>query len=223
MAHPLYVAFIWHQHQPLYKSREAIADPSGQYRMPWARLHGVKDYLDLVLILEEYPQLHQTVNLVPSLILQLEDYSSGNAIDPYIALTLTPEEKLTHQQKQAIIKHFFDGHHRTLIDPYPRYAQLYEERQEKGTGWCLENWKNEDYGDLLAWHNLTWIDPLFREKDAKIKGWFEQGKNFTLSDRQEIIAKHREIISQIIPQHKKMQDAGQLEITTTPYTHPILP
>ena len=72
MSHPLYVAFVWHQHQPLYKSREADSDAWGQYRLPWVRLHGTKDYLDLVLMLERYPKLHQTVNLVPSLMLQLE-------------------------------------------------------------------------------------------------------------------------------------------------------
>lgn len=85
MSHPLYVAFIWHQHQPLYKSRgggEAHGS-EGQYRLPWVRLHGTKDYLDLVLLLERYPNLHQTVNLVPSLILQIEDYVAGTAIDPY--------------------------------------------------------------------------------------------------------------------------------------------
>lgn len=223
MTHPLYVAFIWHQHQPLYKSPEAIADPTGQYRMPWARLHGVKDYLDLVLLLEDYPQLHQTVNLVPSLILQLEEYVQGKAIDPYIALTLTSEENLGKLQKKAIIQHFFDANHRTLIDPHPRYRQLYEQRTEKGIGWCLENWTPQDYGDLLAWHNLAWIDPLFQERDPQIQTWFEKGKGFTLKDRQAILNKHREIISQILPQHRKMQEAGQLEVTTTPYTHPILP
>ena len=72
MPHPLYVAFIWHQHQPLYKSRDNSGSNSAiQYRLPWVRLHGTKDYLDLVLLLERYPKLHQTVNLVPSLILQL--------------------------------------------------------------------------------------------------------------------------------------------------------
>ena len=69
MTYPLYVAFIWHQHQPLYKSSLTRADASGQYKIPWVRLHGVKDYLDLILILERFPKLHQTVNLVPSLIL----------------------------------------------------------------------------------------------------------------------------------------------------------
>ncbi len=223
MSHPLYVAFIWHQHQPLYKSPEAIADATGQYRMPWVRLHGVKDYLDLILVLERYPQLHQSVNLVPSLILQLEDYAQGKAIDPYLALTVTPEENLTAQQQESIIQNFFDAHHHTLIDPYPRYAQLYEQKQEKGIGWCLDNWTLQDYSDLLAWHNLAWIDPFFQETDTEIQAWLEQGRGFTLSDRQRIIAKQRAIISRILPQHRKMQDSGQLEVTTTPYTHPILP
>ena len=222
MSHPLYVAFVWHQHQPLYKSREADTDAWGQYRLPWVRLHGTKDYLDLVLMLERYPKLHQTVNLVPSLILQLEDYAEGEAIDPYLALALTPVAQLRLEDKQYIIQHFFDGHFHTLIEPHPRYAQLYEQRQEKGALWCLEHWQDRDYSDLLAWHNLAWIDPLFWD-DAEIAGWLKQGKNFTLSDRQRIYSKQREIIRRIIPQHKQMQDRGQLEIMTTPYTHPILP
>jgi alpha-amylase/alpha-mannosidase (GH57 family) len=222
MSQPLYVAFIWHQHQPLYKSRDPQSNLTGKYRLPWVRLHGTKDYLDLVLILEKYPQLHQTVNLVPSLILQLEDYAAGEAIDPYLAMALTPETQLTLEQKQYIVQHFFDGNHHTLIDPHPRYRELYEQKQKKGQAWCLEYWNLQDYSDLLAWHNLAWIDPLFWD-DRDIATWLKQGKNFTLSDRQRIYSKQREIISRIIPQHKKMQDEGQLEVITSPYTHPILP
>ena len=221
MSDPLYVAFIWHQHQPLYKSRNS-EEGVGQYRLPWVRLHGTKDYLDLVLLLEKYPKLHQTVNLVPSLILQLEDYAAGEAIDPYLALALTPEQQFQEKQKQFIIERFFDGYHRTLIDPHPRYAQLYQQKQEEGKTWCLENWTLQDYSDLLAWHNLAWIDPLFWE-DPEIASWLERGKNFTLSDRQRIFSKQRQIIAKILPQHRLMQENGQLEITTTPYTHPILP
>ncbi|NJO41383.1 MAG: glycoside hydrolase [Cyanobacteria bacterium CRU_2_1] len=217
MTHPLYVAFIWHQHQPLYKS---YAD--GEYRLPWVRLHGTKDYLDLVLLLEQYPKLHQTVNLVPSLIMQIEEYASGNAFDPYLTLALTPTETLNPLQRQFIIEHFFDAYHRTLIDPHPRYAELFNQRHDKGREWCLDHWDLHDYGDLLAWHNLAWIDPLFWD-DPEIAQWLEQGKGFTLSDRQRIYSKQRQIISRIIPQHRQMQDKGQLEITTTPYTHPILP
>ena len=186
------------------------------------RLHGTKDYLDLVLLLERYPQLHQTVNLVPSLILQLEDYAAGNALDPYLAVTLTPTEQLGKEQHKFILEHFFDANHHTLIDPHPRYAELYQQRQSKGLKWCLENWSQQDYGDLLAWHNLAWIDPLFWD-DSEIQAWLKQERNFSLSDRQRIYTKQREIISRIIPQHRQMQQAGQLEVTTSPYTHPILP
>ena len=86
----------------------------------------------------------------------------------------------------------------------------------------FENWTDGDYGDLLAWHNLAWIDPLFWD-DPEIAAWLEQGKGFSLADRQRIIAKQREIIGRILPTHRKMQETGQLEVTTTPYTHPILP
>jgi alpha-amylase/alpha-mannosidase (GH57 family) len=217
MSHPLYVAFIWHQHQPLYKS-----PGSQQYRLPWVRLHGTKDYLDLILLLEKYPKLHQTVNLVPSLILQLEDYIAGTAFDPYLTVSLTSVEQLTPAQKEFIVEHFFDANHHTLIDPHPRYAELYQQKQEQGKAWCLENWQAVDYSDLLAWHNLAWIDPLFWD-DPEIATWLKQGRNFTLSDRQRIYSKQRQILSRIVPQHRKMQENGQLEVTTTPYTHPILP
>lgn len=193
-----------------------------QYRLPWVRLHGTKDYLDLVLILEKYPRLHQTVNLVPSLMLQLEDYANGTAFDPYLSLALSPTEELTPEQKGYIVEHFFDGNHHTLIDPHRRYRELYEQRQEQGRNWCLTHWSPKDFSDLLAWHNLAWIDPLFWD-DPEIAQWLEKGQDFTLGDRQRICTKQREIIKRIIPQHKKMQDYGQLEITTTPYTHPILP
>lgn len=223
MPYPLYVAFIWHQHQPLYKSR--VDRPtllSGQYRLPWVRLHGTKDYLDLVLLLKDYPKLHQTVNLVPSLILQIEDYVAGTAFDPYLTAALLPTEQLKREQKEFVVEHFFDGNHHTLIDPHPRYAELYYQRQDKGREWCLEQWSLQDFSDLLAWHNLAWIDPLFWD-DPEIAQWLEQGKGFTLADRQRIYSKQREILSRIVPQHRQMQDDGQLEVITSPYTHPILP
>lgn len=223
MPHPLYVAFIWHQHQPLYKSRvDSAGSQTGQYRLPWVRLHGTKDYLDLVLLLSQYPDLHQTVNLVPSLVLQLEDYVAGTAIDPYLEVALIPEAELTRAQKGFIVDHFFDGNHHTLVDPHPRYAELFYQRQEQGHAWCLENWTAQDFSDLLAWHNLAWIDPLFWD-DPQIARWLQQDRGFTLADRQQIYEKQRQILGRIVAQHRQMQESGQLEVTTTPYTHPILP
>lgn len=226
MSHPLYVAFIWHQHQPLYKSRvlndESMDSGQFHYRLPWVRLHGIKDYLDLMLVLEKYPKLHQTVNLVPSLILQIEDYVNGRALDPYLSLTLTAVESLNTPQKQFILDHFFDANYHTMIQPHARYTELYHQKHDKGVRWCFENWEKGDYADLLAWHNLSWFDPWFWD-DPQIASWLKKGRGFTLKDREHIYSKQKEILAQIIPQHRKMQDAGQIEVTTTPYTHPILP
>lgn len=217
MPYPLYIAFIWHQHQPLYKS---VLEP--HYRLPWVRLHGTKDYLDLVLLLEQFPRLHQTVNLVPSLLLQIEDYATGRAMDPYLQLTLTPAEQLGRSQRQFILQHFFEAHRLTLIDPHPRYRELYAQHHDRGEEWCLNHWTLQEYEDLLAWHNLAWIDPLFWD-DPEIAQWLKRGKNFNLNDRQGLWRKQQSILQRIIPQHRAMQDRGQLEITTSPYTHPILP
>lgn len=216
MATPLYVALIWHQHQPMYKS--AL---SGQYLMPWVRLHGTKDYLDLVLLLERYPALHQTINLVPSLIQQIQETAAGWACDPW--LECLTAERLTREQKLFVLQRFFDAHWERMVKPYPRYAQLLAITQEQGTSWCLDNWHDHDYSDLMAWHNLCWFDPIFRETDPRIEEWFIQGKGFSWADRLEIYSKQKAILDQIIPAHRKLQEQGQLEVITSPHTHPILP
>ncbi len=217
MSYPLHVAFVWHQHQPIYKSPIA-----GHYRLPWVRLHGIKDYLDLILLLEKYPKIHQTINLAPSLLVQIEDYVAGKAFDPYLELLLTPVETMTPDQLEFIVDRFFDAHFPTLIEPHPRYHELYQQREQQGHNWCLHYWTPQDYSDLLAWHNLAWFDPIYHE-DPEIQGWLRQQRGFTLSMRQRIYMKQQQILSCIIPQHNKMQQTGQIEIATSPYTHPILP
>lgn len=217
MPHPLYIAFIWHQHQPFYKSLL-----TGEYRLPWVRLHGTKDYLDLLLHLTRYPTFHHTINLVPSLLVQIEDYVQGRAIDPYLAVSLKAAADLNEWERHFVVTSFFDAPHRTMIDPYPTYRRLYEQVQTKGRAWCLENWSLQDFEDLLMWHNLTWLDPLFRER-PDVQTWYERGQGFTLADRQALWQIQREILAQIIPEHCRWQEAGVIELTTSPYTHPILP
>ena len=69
LGNPLYVAILWHQHQPKYlKNLE-----TGEYMEPWVRLHAIKDYYDMVAILDGYPDIHFTVNLTPVLLRQLAD------------------------------------------------------------------------------------------------------------------------------------------------------
>jgi len=188
MPHPLYIAFIWHQHQPLYKS-----PLTGEYRMPWVRLHGTKDYLDLLLYLTRYPQFHHTINLVPSLLVQIEDYAQGRAMDSYLRVSLKPAADLSEWERNFVVTSFFDAHHRTMIDPYPGYRRLYEQQQTKGRAWCLEHWSVQDFDDLLMWHNLTWLDPLFHDR-PQVQAWWEKGGNFTLADRQALWELQRQIL-----------------------------
>ena len=78
---PLKIAILWHMHQPNYQE-----PGSKRLVMPWVRLHGTKDYLDMVQILRDYPKIHQTFNVVPSLIEQIQDYEKDAVKDAIVKL-----------------------------------------------------------------------------------------------------------------------------------------
>ncbi len=159
---PLHIAFLWHMHQPCYK------DPfSGIYTLPWVRLHGVKDYLDTLKILEEFPDLRQTFNVVPSLMEQLDDYVENNATDRHLELTMKAPGDLTAEERLFIVENFFLANWDTMVKPYPRYYELLVKRglrYSKGDiGRTVRYFDDQDIRDLQLLFNLTWIDPMFRE------------------------------------------------------------
>ena len=92
MAH-IYVCFLWHMHQPFYKDLV-----TGEYKLPWTRMHALKDYYGMVKVLEDFPDIHQTFNLVPSMLSQIEEYASGDAVDPFLRTALKPAEELTENE-----------------------------------------------------------------------------------------------------------------------------
>ncbi len=113
-------------HQPYYKNlltKEAS--------LPWVRLHGIKDYADMVEILEKYPLLHQTFNLVPSLIEQVEDYINLNIKDKFLELSQKPAKDLTCEEKGFILQNFFMINKERVIALFPRYYELYLKKQKK--------------------------------------------------------------------------------------------
>lgn len=215
---PLSVAFIWHMHQPEYKD-----DLTGGYLMPWVRLHAIKDYLDMVLILEKYPKIRQTFNLVPVLIDQLEDYCQPDTRDRHLTLTL--QDAYSDEEKTFILKRFFDAAPETMIARSPWYQSLYERRNQ-----CLDQpepdlcaFTDAEYADIVTLFNLVWFDPLWFEKYPELDALWTKGKGFTLDDRKRVVQIQREIIQQVLPTYKAFQEKGQIEVTTTPYYHPILP
>ncbi len=216
---PLYLAIIWHQHQPVY-----FKDPEmGVYAKPWVRVHAAKDYVDMAAMLEAYPDVKATFNLTPSLIRQLDDLAEG-AKDAYWVHTEVPAEELTDEQKRFILRYFFDINPK-IIARFPRYVELQAQRPADdaeveaaiGGGWTAA-----DFRDLQVLFNLGWTDPAWLA-DAPLASLVEQGRDFTEEDKQTVLEEHLRLLREVIPVHKALQQAGQIEVTTTPFAHPILP
>ena len=211
---PIYVALIWHQHQPVY-----YQDPeTGVFAKPWVRLHAAKDYVDMAAILQEYPEVKATFNLTPSLIRQLDALSTG-ATDLYWQHTIIPAEELSDEQKQFILDRFFDTNRR-VIARFPRYQELLELRD--GSADPLGEFTTDDFRDLQVLFNLAWTDPAWLA-EAPLAALVEQGEGFAEADKQVVLDEHLRLINEVIPIHRAMQDDGQIEVTMTPFAHPILP
>ncbi len=206
-------------HQPYYKDAK-----TGHYRMPWVRLHGVKDYYDMVALLDRYPRLRMTFNLVPSLIEQIEDYALGGAKDEHLLLTERPAKDLTPAEKERILSDFFNCNPPTMIRPNPRFRQLFEKRGEDEQKFKsrLRHFDTQDFLDLQVWSNLVWIDPIFRS-DPLVSHLLKKGRNFTEEDKRRLIQKQRGILGEILEKYRRSQEKGQIEVTFSPYFHPILP
>jgi len=209
-------------HQPYYKNLL-----TGEVYLPWVRFHGIKDYLDLLLILEKYPRIKANFNLVPSLIDQIEDYTNGHIKDIYLELSRKRTGDLDLKDKIFILEKFFMLNWETMLKLYPRYHELLVKRGEfasrEEVQRALKKFSNQDFLDLVVWFNLAWFDPIFKQSIPELQDLLKKGRKFTEEEKNMVLDKQIEILKKIIPQYKKMQDAGQIEVTITPYYHPIMP
>lgn len=218
----VFVLFLWHMHQPFYK--DAL---SGRYTLPWVRLHGSKDYLDMITILNDYPNINQNINVVPSLIQQINEYVNGKADDKFIEVSVKQTSVLTKADKAFIIENFFLANWDNLIKPFPRYHDLLRKRGIRFSSDDIKRavhyFSDADFTDLQVLFNLAWIDPQLRNKDTELKKLEERGANFNDADKILVIEKQLEILHKIIPTYKQMHIGGRIELSVTPYFHPILP
>jgi len=209
-------------HQPYYKD-----DITGSYVLPWVRLHGIKDYYDMPALLTDFPAIHQTFNLVPSLLKQIRDYVENNATDKFLLLTLKPAAELAPEDKLFLLKNSFMANWDTMIRPYPAYWDLLDRRGQSVSPNALKTatryYTVQDYRDLQVWFNLTWFDPLFKQNDPLLKGLIQKGSGFTENEKALLVQKQREVMALIIGEYRKLADRGRIELTTTPFYHPILP
>ncbi|MDQ3265345.1 MAG: hypothetical protein M3Y59_17095 [Myxococcota bacterium] len=181
----LFLAMVWHQHQPVY------IDPSGSWewsRGPWVRKHATKDYYDMVAMLGAFPDIHVQVNLTPVLLMQLQEYyvdrlapfidaaamtvdttgyfaQRGGATepvtDPWIDLLLSPTPDpaaLTSAQQGWLYKDIWSAFSisEVMIARFPAYAALNQKRTE-----APSTLTQEDLLNAKSWFQLAWFDPRF--------------------------------------------------------------
>jgi alpha-amylase/alpha-mannosidase (GH57 family) len=203
------LCFLWHMHQPFYKDLW-----SGQYKLPWTRLHALKDYAGMVEILRDYPRIHQTFNLVPSVVVQIEEYAAGTASDPFLDCAAMPAEDLTESQRVFMRRYFFQANLGRVIYRYPRYRELYDTR---------DRFTVRDLRDLQVLSQLAWFDEDLLGRDPELMELVRKGRDYSLQDQAVMVRKQRESLQRVLPVYRDAAASGQIEISTTPFYHPILP
>jgi alpha-amylase/alpha-mannosidase (GH57 family) len=213
------VALLWHMHQPFYQDLV-----TGEHILPWVRLHALKDYYGMVALLREFPAVRVTFNLVPSLLTQLEAFAQSQARDRHLELSLKPAAQLTGHERAFLVANGFHAPRGRMIDPYPRYAELLRRRERGGNGATAAHQFGEgDLRDLQVWHKLVWVDPLYLDRDPRVRALVEKGKGFTEDDKRVLHEVEMEIIRRVIPEYVEAARRQQVELSTSPFYHPILP
>ncbi len=207
---PINLIIIWHHHQPLYK-----IPGSESYTMPWVRMHGVNDYPYMADLVKNYLKRGKvTFNIVPSLLIQLQDYLKG-ATDEYQRLTLKPESGLTKSERKFIIDHFFDINPR-FVNAHRRYKELME-KKVKG-----EKFTDQDILDLKVCWNLYWINIDYIKSDPELSKLLDK-EHYTWNDLMVVMKKQKELLSSVVEKYKDLLKEGKIELITSPKYHPILP
>jgi len=224
----LQVVFCWHMHQPEYRDLQ-----TGEYKLPWTYLHVIKDYVDMVAHLEAHPEAKAVVNFAPILLEQIEDYAKqiNNYLhdrvavsDPLLAALVAPAIPSDPDERLVIVKNCLRANRERLIDRYPPFRKLAEM-----VSWLEDNHIAMQYinsqfiADILAWYHLAWMGETVKLTDPRVKRLIEKGCHYTLQERFEIIEIIGDIFSKLICRYRNLAKNGRIELSVTPYAHPIMP
>jgi alpha-amylase/alpha-mannosidase (GH57 family) len=204
------IAILWHMHQPFYQdlvTREHI--------LPWVRMHALKDYYGMVALLREFPRVKVTFNMVPSLLVQLEAFAQDRAFDRALALSLKSAAELTPADVEFMRANFFHAQRQRMIDVHPRYAELLAARTAPFTV--------DDLRDLQVWHKLAWVDPFYVDTDPRVQALLAKQRGFSEEDKAILRQVELEILNRVVPELRDAAARGQIEISASPFYHPILP
>src|SRR5947209_975102 len=207
----LNVAFVWHMHQPYYKD-----DLTSTYLLPWVRLRSAKDYYKMPALLDGYPKVRATFNLVPSLLAQIEDYGKEESIDLFLNLSKRPAGDLSAEERDFVLRWMRESPRALRVQQSPRYLELASRPPDA-------QFTNNDIRDLQLWFNLAWCDPVWVENDPGLAELKRKDRDFTEEDKAILFAAQLERIRSVIPKYRELAERGQAELTFSPYYHPILP
>ncbi|PYV32210.1 MAG: glycoside hydrolase [Acidobacteria bacterium] len=214
-----YLMLLWHMHQPFYKD---LAE--GVYMMPWVRLHALKDYYGMVAILEEFPSVHVTFNLVPSLLAQLEEYGRDAAREDDYRIAFEPVDHLTAAEKARLLVFAFQLNRENLLNRHPRFRELFERVRGIGSpGVAARLLTAQDYLDLQVLSQLAWFDEIYLARDSEVRRLVKKQRGFSEQDKASLRLKEIEIFKVMLEAYAKAEARGQIEISTSPFYHPILP
>ena len=198
-------------HQPWY------LDPERQeFLLPWVRLHGTKDYLDMGELLKEFPAIHAVINVAPSLLEQIQLYGQGRS-DRHQILSKKPAENLTAPEIAELLEIGFFGNPERLIHPSPRSYALMAKRERK------QPFSVSELRDLQVWSNLCWMDPRWRRTIPQIADLVSKDSSFTEQEKEGLLQTQLDLLARILPTYRALQETGQVELSTSPWAHPILP
>ena len=224
----LKVILYWHMHQPEYRDRR-----NNVYHLPWTYLHATKDYVDMVAHLEAIPEARAVVNFAPTLLEQIDDYArqlneylhNSTAItDPLLASLAEPVLPSSAEQRLGLLKSCLRANEERLIKRFPTYARLADYAR-----WLLKNPESLMYVsdqfliDLLMWYHLAWLGETVRRSDVRVKRLQDKQEMFSPHDRREMLTIMAELLAGVIPRYRALAERGQVELSMTPYAHPIMP
>jgi alpha-amylase/alpha-mannosidase (GH57 family) len=227
-SHPLPVVLCWHMHQPDYRGPD-----HSDYQLPWVYLHGIKDYVDMAHHLEVVPGAKAVVNFTPTLLEQIEDYTAqierwladGTPIgDPLLAALSGSVGFGDAHQRQQLLNACRRANKAQLIDRFPPFRELVEMASYADSRpQCVSYFNDQFITDLLVWYHLAWLGESVRDGDGRVAALERKAHCFTRDDCRGLLCIIAEQLDTIVPRYKELAESGRVELTVTPYAHPIIP